>query len=484
MPHSGMAKNAVDPFDDLGGGMLQLRRKWPLDPNMQRTAGFLPPGVAKGLRHGPAGILRADNITPPRDQLGLVEAESGKGHAPYFGQEHAYRSCGAATAGCGGFVLAGRPAAAGGGGLRHLRLMCQRQTMPVDRIPALLLAWYDIHARTLPWRIAPGTNVRPDPYRIWLSEIMLQQTNVTAVAPYFTRFTERWPTIAALAAAPDGDVMAAWAGLGYYSRARNLLAAARIMARDGFPTTEGEWRKLPGVGPYTAAAVAAIAFGERCVAVDANVERVGARLFAIDAPRPHVRAMVQQALTPIAPAARAGDFVQALMDLGSRICTPRRPDCMNCPLADTCKAYATHQPEAFPAKAPARVRPVRHGIVWWINRETDVALVRRPPSGLLGGMLGLPGSDWLLEEKAFCPPFPAQWQRVRGEVRHVFTHFELLLTTYMARIPPHDMWPRGVATPIWTPRTALATCGLPTLFRKVVDSVLAQEAEPCFESLC
>lgn len=335
--------------------------------------------------------------------------------------------------------------------------------MLVDRISGNLLRWYDVHARALPWRVPPGSSETPDPYRVWLSEIMLQQTSVAAVRPYFHAFTERWPRVADLAAADDADVMAAWAGLGYYSRARNLLAAARRLSAHGFPPTAAGLSALPGVGAYTSAAIAAIAFGERCIAVDANVERVGARLFAIDRPLPAARADIAAAFAPHVPAGRPGDFVQALMDLGSSICTPRSPRCDACPLASECAATT---PEAYPVRPAKKARPVRHGFAWWLRHGDCVAFVRRPDSGLLPGMPGLPGSEWgALSQPSF--PFAAEWRLLDPEVRHVFTHFELRLRIYAADLPA-PIPSIGGAPLLWRP-IASARDGIPTIFRKAVD---------------
>ncbi|MGE0178666.1 MAG: A/G-specific adenine glycosylase, partial [Sphingomonas sp.] len=294
--------------------------------------------------------------------------------------------------------------------------------MAVDASRALL-CWYAVHKRDLPWRAKGGET--PDPYRIWLSEIMLQQTTVAAVKPYFAAFTTRWPTIEALAAADDVEVMRAWAGLGYYARARNLLACARAVAarpHGRFPDDEAALRKLPGIGVYTAAAVAAIAFGRRAVVVDGNVERVVARLHAIETPLPAARPRIRAAADALTPEEAAGNFAQAMMDLGATVCTPRNPDCPRCPLREGCAAHALGTPQAYPRRAPKKARPHRHGISYWLEREGHVLLVRRPARGLLGGMLGLP------EES----PAQADW-RDAGSVDHVFTHFSLTMRLRCAR---------------------------------------------------
>ena len=332
----------------------------------------------------------------------------------------------------------------------------------------ILLDWYDRHARDLPWRAPPGTPP-PDPYRVWLSEVMLQQTTVAAVKPYFEAFTRRWPDVAALAAAPEDDVMAAWAGLGYYSRARNLVKCARaVAARGGFPTTEAELRELPGLGAYTAAAVAAIAFAQRAVVVDANVERVVARLFAIDTPMPAARKPIRVAADAITPARRAGDFAQAMMDLGSSVCIAREPRCLLCPLAKACKARATGDPARLPVKAPKKPKPLRRGRAFWIEREGEVWLVRREGKGMLGGMRALPDDGWSARADGTGEaPMPGTWESA-GVVRHVFTHAALELSVVVQRNAPAPD-----AQGEWWPIDRIDDAGLPTLFAKAARLVLA-----------
>lgn len=332
----------------------------------------------------------------------------------------------------------------------------------------ILLDWYDRHARDLPWRAPPGTPP-PDPYRVWLSEVMLQQTTVAAVKPYFEAFTRRWPDVAALAAAPEDDVMAAWAGLGYYSRARNLVKCARaVAARGGFPTTETELRELPGLGAYTAAAVAAIAFAQRAVVVDANVERVVARLFAIDTPMPAARKPIRVAADAITPARRAGDFAQAMMDFGSSVCTAREPKCLLCPLAKACKARATGDPARLPVKAPKKPKPLRRGCAFWIEREGEVWLVRREGKGMLGGMRALPDDGWSARADGTGEaPMPGTWESA-GVVRHVFTHAALELSVVVQRNAPAPD-----AEGEWWPIDRIDDAGLPTLFAKAARLVLA-----------
>ncbi|SMF68775.1 A/G-specific adenine glycosylase [Allosphingosinicella indica] len=339
--------------------------------------------------------------------------------------------------------------------------------MPVDAWPELL-RWYDVHARDLPWRAKPGET--PDPYRVWLSEVMLQQTTVAAVRSYFARFTERWPTVDALAEADEGEVMAAWAGLGYYARARNLVACARAVAEehDGiFPDTEEGLRALPGIGAYTAAAIATIAFGRRAVVVDANVERVVTRLFAIETPLAAARPEIRARTDTITPDDRAGDFAQAMMDLGATICTPRNPACAICPLSDICTARRRGDPEAFPVKAPRAARPHRHGDAYWVEYRGQVLLVRRPAKGLLGGMLALPTGQWTEAPPPLSgAPIDARWEE-GGAIEHGFTHFTLALTLRCAEV--RDAPVDG----IWWPADRIAEAGLPTLFAKLAARGLA-----------
>ncbi|KPM24761.1 adenine glycosylase [Citromicrobium sp. RCC1885] len=336
------------------------------------------------------------------------------------------------------------------------------------QIPARLLAWYDEHARALPWRSAPG-EPPADPYRVWLSEIMLQQTTVAAVKPYFAAFTTRWPSVEALAAAPQEDVMAAWAGLGYYSRARNLVKAARVVAElGGFPDTEDGLRALPGVGAYTAAAIAAIAFGRRAVVVDANVERVVARLFAIDTPLPGARPAIREGADLITPDERSGDFAQAMMDLGSRICTPRAPNCDACPLAADCAARG-HDPERLPVKAAKKAKPLRQGRAYWIERERAVWLVQRVPEGMLGGMRALPDDGWSAAgDGSGDPPLAGAWEEA-GVVRHTFTHFVIELSVLRLESAQET----GLAQGEWWPVERIGEAGLPTLFAKAARLAIA-----------
>lgn len=294
-----------------------------------------------------------------------------------------------------------------------------------------LLGWYDRHGRVLPWRVPPGGG-RADPYRVWLSEVMLQQTTVAAVKNYFIRFTTLWPTVQDLAAAEDAQVMAEWAGLGYYARARNLLACARaVTAAGGFPASRDGLRVLPGIGPYTSAAIAAIAFDRAETVVDGNVERVVARLFAVPTPLPAAKPELVALATRLTPARRPGDFAQAMMDLGATICTPRSPACGICPLSEECAARAQGIAAELPRKAPKKPKPQRQGQVWIGFAKNAVLVETRPDKGLLGGTLGFPSSGW--DGSELAPPAPADWQEI-GVVRHVFTHFALDLTVFAAPI--------------------------------------------------
>ncbi len=339
-----------------------------------------------------------------------------------------------------------------------------------------LLQWYDRHRRRLPWRETA------DPYRIWLSEIMLQQTTVTAVVPYYEKFLARFPDVHALAAAPDEAVMHAWAGLGYYARARNLHACAKaVAARGAFPREVAELRALPGIGEYTAAAVAAIAFGKPVVPVDGNVERVASRLFAIEAPLPAAKSVLREAAarlgTDEAARTRPADFVQALFDLGATICTPASPTCGICPWMRVCEGRKCGIAATLPRKAPKPVRPLRHGAHFWlIDDKGHVLLRRRPPSGLLGGMTELPGTPWRAEhwsepEALTHAPMRADWRRA-GEVRHGFTHFELHLALYAAAVPRID------GSGFLRPATTLADEALPSLMRKCVAALKSFQRAP------
>ncbi len=337
-------------------------------------------------------------------------------------------------------------------------------------IAADLLRWYDRYARTLPWRSPPGLPP-PDPYRVWLSEIMLQQTTVAAVIPYFERFTARWPDVAALAAADDAELMAAWAGLGYYVRARNLIACARAVVAEHhgkFPMSETELRKLPGIGDYTAAAISAIAFGERAVVIDANVERAVARLFAISTPLPQAKAEIRAACEAITPDIRPGDFAQAMMDLGATVCTVRNPACLTCPLSAGCQARATGMAERLPVKPAKAAKPGRTGTAYWIEKDSPkgrhVWLAKRPAKGMLAGMRALPDDRWAARRNGdSVPPFAADWRTLNEAVPHVFTHFALTLSVAVTSSAVHA---EALGDGEWWPVKSLDSAGLPTLFMK------------------
>jgi A/G-specific adenine glycosylase len=342
-----------------------------------------------------------------------------------------------------------------------------------DALRAKLLAWYDASARDLAWRVGPADHrvgVRADPYRVWLSEVMLQQTTVPHATPYFRKFTARWPTVTDLAAEEDGEVMAAWAGLGYYARARNLLACARAVAREHggvFPDTEEGLRALPGLGPYTAAAVAAIAFDRPANVVDGNVERVMSRLFAVEPPLPDSKPELKRLAAALVRDHRPGDWAQALMDLGATVCKPKAPLCDRCPVVEFCAALASGEPDTYPRKTRKAERPHRNGVAYILTRGNEVALVRRPPKGLLGGMLALPTSDWRAigwsdAEARAAAPLAADWRPI-GEVEHVFTHFSLTLRLLKAEGDGEGF--------VWTPRSGLEA--LPSVFLKAAKAGLS-----------
>lgn len=341
-------------------------------------------------------------------------------------------------------------------------------------LSADLLDWYDVHARTMPWRVSPvdkASGKRPDPYAIWMSEIMLQQTTVAAVTSYFQKFIARWPTVSDLAAAEDADVMGAWAGLGYYARARNLLKCARAVVADHggvFPPDHAALLKLPGIGPYTAAAIASIAFDLRHTVVDGNVERVMARMHDEHTPLPSAKPILTAYAEALTPEDRPGDYAQAVMDLGATICTPKSPACGICPWRDPCVARIAGTAAELPRKTPKAAKPVRHGTVY-IARRADgaVLLETRPEKGLLGGMLGWPGSDWITvsDQRPQNPPIAADWQKIPGEVRHTFTHFHLMLDVMVADVGADVQTDVGA----FLPRTDFRPSDLPTVMRKAFD---------------
>jgi A/G-specific adenine glycosylase len=337
----------------------------------------------------------------------------------------------------------------------------------------VLLSWYDRHRRDLPWRAAPGQS--PDPYRVWLSEIMLQQTTVATVRPYFDRFVARWPDVSALAAASLDEILQAWQGLGYYARGRNLSACARVVVeRHGgvFPSEPSALRALPGIGDYTAAAIAAIAFGRPTAAIDGNVERVVARLYAVTKPLPAAKLQLQALAAALVPNERAGDFAQAMMDLGATVCTSRRPRCILCPWRVDCTAAANGIADDLPVRADKPQRPRRYGVAFWLTRRDGAVLLRRrPEKGLLGGMIEIPSTiwrsePWELAEAVGAAPAAERWMPLPGSVRHGFTHFELQLAVVAAQS-------EGMLEGLWSPIDKLGSHALPTLMKKVARHAIS-----------
>jgi A/G-specific adenine glycosylase len=341
-------------------------------------------------------------------------------------------------------------------------------------IVARTLGWWDRNRRSLAWRVEPGET--PDPYRVWLSEVLLQQTTAQAATPYYQAFIAKWPRVEDLAAAPVEAVMSAFAGLGYYSRARNLHACAKEIARRGgrFPSEEADLRALPGVGAYTAAAIAAIAFGRPTAPVDGNIARVLARLLALEEPMARARSEIAAAARALAPSQRAGDFAQALMDVGATLCRPRNPDCGSCPLAQDCSAFRAGTPEAYPRRAEAKARPRRQGAVFFARRSDGAFLARRrPPHGLLASTIELPGTPWTSKAPdgglVGAAPVVARWRRLPGKVEQVFTHFALRLTVYAAEFEGGS--PAGC---FWIKPDAVGAAGFSAMMRKAVEHALAQ----------
>jgi A/G-specific adenine glycosylase len=337
-----------------------------------------------------------------------------------------------------------------------------------SNLAELLLAWYDRHRRDLPWRAPAGK--RPDPYRVWLSEVMLQQTTIAAVGPYFARFLARWPDLASLAAAPLDDVLHAWQGLGYYARARNLHACARVLAAGHagkFPADEAGLRDLPGIGAYTAAAIAAIAFDQRATPVDGNAERVMARLFAVRTPLPDAKPELRALAEKLTPSRRAGDYAQAVMELGETLCSPQKPKCVLCPWREACAARRAGIAEDLPARVAKKPKPLRRGVAFWAVRPDGAILLRRrPETGLLGGMMEIPSTEWRARpwdeaEARALAPVKARWRRVPDVVRHAFTHFHLELVVLAGTA-------RGGGEGVWVPPDRLKDHALPSVMKKVI----------------
>lgn len=336
-----------------------------------------------------------------------------------------------------------------------------------------LLNWYDQHRRVLPWRALPSQ--KPQPYHVWLSEIMLQQTTVATVKSYFEKFLKLWPTIEALAAAPQEVILKEWAGLGYYARARNLHKCAQTIIADhdgSFPTTEEILRTLPGIGDYTAAAIAAIAFHEQAAVVDGNIERIISRSFRIKTALPSAKKEIRSEVARLTPRNRPGDFAQAMMDLGASLCSPKKPSCLLCPVSRHCAAQKAGDMEAYPVKAPKKVKPTRRAISFWVEHDGYVLLERRPQKGLLGGMPGLFSTPW--NERTDFPP-KEEWlnnkpsddyfKPIDGETKHTFTHFHLLTQVVTAKASVKHNIENG----FWHPVQELADVGLPTVFSKIVS---------------
>ena len=483
--NSTVAEKAVYPVYDHGRQMLKLQRHWPACDDMDR------PAVAFAFREGELlracmfRKVRSDNRCPIRNDCRAGETAFPQG---FFRQNtdkasgHAHST---ATlfhgAVCFGFIAVLGPAF----GLSRrvtlsiVKVMDMTAIDPINTFQAQLdpdlpespaqrlLEWYDRARRRLPWRSDPG--IRPDPYHVWLSEIMLQQTTVATVGPYFQRFLEKWPTVDALAAAPLDDVLHAWAGLGYYARARNLHKCAQRVADDlgsDFPDTEEGLLSLPGIGRYTAAAVAAIAFGRRAVVVDGNVERVMARLFSVSEPLPDSKPALTALADRCTPRLRAGDYAQAVMDIGATVCTPKKPKCTICPIVDLCAGRDIA--ESLPAKRPKPAKPTRRGVAFWIVRPDGAVLFRRrPESGLLGGMMEPPSSDWVTEGTVDPQPPIAVDASIPlgGIVRHTFTHFHLELTVHHCHAPESAAAPEGAR---WVLPDAFGDLALPTVMKKVL----------------
>lgn len=353
------------------------------------------------------------------------------------------------------------------------------KTFKPDHTKAIL-NWYDRHHRILPWRVTPteyARGIKSDPYRVWLSEIMLQQTTVEAVKSYFIKFVERWPNITAMANASEDDILRAWAGLGYYSRARNLKKCADLVAANyngNFPSTASKLRELPGIGDYTSAAIAAIAFGEQATVVDGNVERVVSRLYAIDTPLPAAKSEIRARMGELTPHDRPGDFAQAVMDLGATICTPRRPACAICPVNEGCEALTAHDPEKFPVKAPKAAKPVRVGSAFVaITEDGSILLRKRKGQGLLAGMTEVPGSEWTAridgDATINAAPFIADWVST-GSITHIFTHFELRLSVYSVS----NMVKRNDIDGWWSAPFELEDEALPTVMKKAINAAIPE----------
>ena len=472
------AEMGVDPGHDHRGAVLRLEREGAFDPQHEgrrniRRIGIALRGPGRPLQFDRPRVTRkrlTDDGRPVGDQAPLAQASRGQRLGDQSGREFSQPLGAAASALHHCF-----------GGRREKRgLGVQRMSANVSApaseakrkaIVARTLSWWDRRRRPLAWRAGPGET--PDPYRVWLSEVLLQQTTAQAATPYYQAFIAKWPRVQDLAAAPLEAVISAFAGLGYYSRARNLHACAKEIARRGgrFPAEEASLRALPGVGAYTAAAIAAIAFGRKTLPVDGNIARVLARLIALEEPIARARGEIAAAARALAPAERAGDFAQALMDIGAILCRPRNADCGACPLAEDCAAFRAGIPDSYPRRAEAKPKPRRQGAAFFARRFDGAFLARRrPPHGLLASTVELPGAPWT--EKAVDgglagAPVAAPWRRLPGEVEQVFTHFALKLTVYAAEF-------EGVAPPgcFWVAPDAVGAAGFSSLMRKAVEHAL------------
>ncbi|MES2906626.1 MAG: A/G-specific adenine glycosylase [Pseudomonadota bacterium] len=347
--------------------------------------------------------------------------------------------------------------------------------MPVSHskktLPQKLLGWYAQHQRELPWRAKPGE--APNIYKVWLSEIMLQQTTVKAVIPYFEKFLKRWPDVKKLSKAKDEDVMAAWAGLGYYSRARKLIECARLVAKHGdFPQTHDELLELPGIGPYTAAAISSIALDVPAAVVDGNIERVVTRVYAIETPLTLAKKIIREHVTTLTPQKHSGDFAQAMMDLGATICTPRSPKCFLCPIQKICDAFALQQQERFPIKVKKAARPKRFAAAYWIEKDGQILLRRRLPKGLLGGMAEIPSEGWSSDFIASNPLYRLAFEKLSGFVTHTFTHFDLEMSIFVTNAPKKFKTPDDT---FWHPVKKIEDAGLPGVMMKVARYALASK---------
>jgi A/G-specific adenine glycosylase len=475
------AEMRVRPSHDHRGAVLRLECERALDPQHQgraddRRVGIAFGGAGRPLQLDGSGMTRqvlADNRWPIGDQAGFSQAARSQRLSDQPGREFSQRLGAAPRALHHWLGARGKKAGHEVDGM-SANVSALASEAKRKAIVARTLAWWDRCRRTLAWRAEPGEI--PDPYRVWLSEVLLQQTTAQAATPYYQAFMAKWPGVVDLAAASTDDVMSAFAGLGYYSRARNLHACAKEIARRGgtFPSEEAQLRALPGVGAYTAAAVAAIAFGRQTAPVDGNIARVLARLLAVEKPIARARGELAAAARALAPSLRAGDFAQALMDIGATLCRPRSPACNSCPLAHDCAAFQAGVPEVYPRRAKATARPRRHGAVFFARRSDGAFLARRrPPHGLLASTIELPGTPWTSttpeDGLAGAAPVDARWRRLPGDVEQVFTHFALRLTVYAAEFEggaPADCF--------WVKPDAIGAAGFSSMMRKAVKHALTQ----------